>query len=412
MMKKAFYAAVSLLFAACSGSNLIPGEEIDYLENDVLVTRGEQVAATTSDSLALVAIYRAFNGENTKLNWKEGVPVYKWQGVGLDKQGRVVELNVHGWRGEIKGTIAPEVGQLTALKIIDFEGNPNLVGSICPELYNLTELRTLRLRYTGITGELSESIGNLTKLDTLDIRKPYDEPYYKPEDEMTGKLPVSIAKLTNLRYLDLDNNEFSGTLPEEWGALENLVELRISSSQLTGGIPDSYGNMKSITQFSLSYNKLNKPVPASLGQLQNLDALNLSHNQISGSIPSELANAPKLRVIDLNYNRLTGSIPASLSDMKSLGILWVRDNQLTGTVDSKLGSNGRMTSMELQNNNLEGSLPDLQMIYLIGGPACCDLVAYGNRFAGELNDTYLFFEEQFRKNLLPQQEGYGFSNLK
>ncbi len=111
---------------------------------------------------------------------------------------------------------------------------------------------------------------------------------------MSGGIPSSIGKMTNLFRLDLSNNLLKGSVPSSIGNLTRLDELYLSFNQLSGSIPSSFGN------------------------LSNLGFLNLSHNELSGSIPSSFGNLDLFR-LDLSYNRLSGSIPSSFGKLVNLG---------------------------------------------------------------------------------------------
>jgi len=70
---------------------------------------------------------------------------------------------------------------------------------------------------------------------------------------LTGSLKAEIRKLSDLKVLNISNNEFTG-LPAEIGQLSKLQTLNISNNPLTG-------------------------LPREIGQLQNLELLDLSGTQ-------------------------------------------------------------------------------------------------------------------------------------
>ncbi|KAF8673276.1 hypothetical protein HU200_048830 [Digitaria exilis] len=105
---------------------------------------------------------------------------------------------------------------------------------------------------------------------------------------LTGVLSPSIAKLTTLQQLILEDNS------------------------ITGGIPQEFGNLSSLTTLNLGRNNLNGLIPDSLGHLAKLQILDLSQNHLSGSIPSSFLNLASLNNINLAYNNLNGEIPQYL----------------------------------------------------------------------------------------------------
>ncbi|KAJ1276312.1 hypothetical protein BS78_05G204800, partial [Paspalum vaginatum] len=104
---------------------------------------------------------------------------------------------------------------------------------------------------------------------------------------LTGILSPSIAKLTTLQQLLLDNNSITGAIPPEFGNLSSLTVLKLGRNNLSGSIPDT------------------------LGLLPELEILDLSQNNLSGNIPSSFSNLPSLN-INVAYNNLSGEIPQEL----------------------------------------------------------------------------------------------------
>ena len=118
--------------------------------------------------------------------------------------------------------------------------NSGLIGSIPPEIGNLTKLTKLILSNNEFTGEIPSEIGNLTNLTNL--RLEYNQ--------LTGSIPSEMGNLINLEYFRLDHNDFTGLLPE------NLCDL--NESVFRGSI---YGLTSYLT---FSYNRLCPPYPSCL----------------------------------------------------------------------------------------------------------------------------------------------------
>lgn len=51
-------------------------------------------------------------------------------------------------------------------------------------------------------------------------------------NELSGALPTSFAKLRAMRYLNLNNNAISGTFPREYSRCINLEELYIEGNRI------------------------------------------------------------------------------------------------------------------------------------------------------------------------------------
>lgn len=66
---------------------------------------------------------------------------------------------------------------------------------------------------------------------------------------LTGSLKAEVRLLTELRELDLSNNNFTG-LPAEIGQLAKLEKLNLSNNPLTG-LPQELGNLRNLQQLDL-----------------------------------------------------------------------------------------------------------------------------------------------------------------
>ena len=260
----------------------------------------QQVTGSTdTDRAALNAFYNAMSGRRPS-GWGSGSALSDWAGVTTNEDGRVTAVSL---RFEVlKGTIAPELGNLDKLEKLDLSLN-DFSGSIPPELGRLTNLTTLDLNFN---------------------------------ETLTGAIPSELGKLTNLTTLDFRNNNLDGSIPPELGNMTDLETLRLSYNDLTGAIPCSLGKLANLEVFDLSSNDLTGSIPRTLGDLTVLEDLNLSSNDLSGSIPSQLGNLTDLLSLSLSSNLLTGSIPRELGDLTNLTKLYLDANNFTGCIPPEL----------------------------------------------------------------------------
>ncbi|GMH04118.1 hypothetical protein Nepgr_005957 [Nepenthes gracilis] len=106
-----------------------------------------------------------------------------------------------------------------------------------------------------------------------------------PSQSLSGTLSGSIANLTNLREVLLQNNNISGKISTELGSLSKLQTLDLSNNQFSGSIPESLGLLNSLQYLRLNNNSLSGALPASLALLSQLTFLDLSYNNLSGPVP-------------------------------------------------------------------------------------------------------------------------------
>ncbi len=153
------------------------------------------------------------------------------------------------------------------------------------------------------------------------------------DNELNGRLPSELERLTSLESLDLSGNELEGDIPLTLGDLSNLTKLSLWDNQLTGEIPAELGRLANLQILWLDDNKLMGSIPAELGSLFNLEGLYLQDNELTGIIPAELANLANLKELFLAHNQLTGCILEGLrgipdNDFDELGLPFCDDVQV------------------------------------------------------------------------------------
>lgn len=86
---------------------------------------------------------------------------------------------------------------------------------------------------------MPRGLGKLAALEYLTLR-----------GGIAGTIPAELGRLSNLKILDLRDNELTGEIPTELGALMNLRELRLRGNKLTGCIPQEVLAIPSLEQLS------------------------------------------------------------------------------------------------------------------------------------------------------------------
>jgi len=139
---------------------------------------------------------------------------------------------------------------------------------------------------------------------------PYD-------NNLVGTIPPQLGNLSMMEYLDLSRNQITGPIPPEFGALSNLTNLVLQFNQINGSLPPQIGNMTSLVNMRVDNNQISGSLIPELGNLANLAWLEIHHNQLGGSIPIEFQNLAALSKLQLAVNQLSGRIP----DLSSLPLL-------------------------------------------------------------------------------------------
>ena len=235
-----------------------------------------------SDRDALIAIYNATGGADwtEKTNWLTAMPVESWYGVESGNTDRVTGLKLGD--NQLRGTIPPEIGLLSAAREIWFNEN-QLTGEVPPEISMLSNLEHLRLEYNELTA-IPDEFGQLANLRVLNLLS-----------NRLSTFPAGILELDSLRILNMSVNPLNEEIPTEITRLENLQQLHMSANQLTGEIPSGIGQMSALRELVLQTNQLSGTIPPEIGQLVNLQLLLLNLNQLTGAIPAEIGQMRSLK---------------------------------------------------------------------------------------------------------------------
>ncbi|XP_039172305.1 probable leucine-rich repeat receptor-like protein kinase At1g35710 [Eucalyptus grandis] len=221
-------------------------------------------------------------------------------------------------------------GRLHALDFASFPNltcfnvsNNNLKGPIQSSIGNLSELRFLGLG------------SNLFEASLENCRQIYAVALLFNNSRLRGVIHGSTARLLeelfradekwgeckNLTKLQIDGNQITGRIPPELGKLSQLRVLTLHNNDLTGKIPTEMGNLGELLSLNLSNNHLVQDIPILLGNLAKRNYHDLSKNAMSGSIPDEQANCENLLSLNLSYNNLSSVIPPELGNLLALQIL-------------------------------------------------------------------------------------------
>ena len=346
------------------------------------------------DQEALEDLYYSLGGVVWVNNdgWMKGDPCKdNWYGVCCSNSGRVTELRLPS--NLVLGQLTATIAQLSELEVLMLFNN-SMQGSLPPELFTMSKLKSLDLssnmfsagipekislpQLTNFTlvsnrlqgflpsewntpnlqyilfsgnnfqGQLPPNLGTLDKLVQIDISNNF-------LSELTGEL----GKLKSLEKLSLYSNRFEEVaIPDEWSGMSSLKEIRIDS--MNGNLPDWIGEgWSNIVSLSITYGQMSGTLPTSLCNFRMINYLDISSNRITGSLPECLCDLPSktLTTLRISGNQLIGKIPDCFEKLHNLTSLSINDNKLTGYLPRSLGSLPRIRSIQLSGNDLYGSIP-------------------------------------------------------
>lgn len=269
-----------------------------------------------------------------------------WYGVKINSSGDLIELTLDN--NNLNGTLPSSLGNISTLSGLVIPNNPQLTGSIPESIGKMTNLVYINLSRNNFTGNLPDSIGYNTELISLLL-------FWNPN--LQGEIPQSMENLVKLENFLMEDTNVGDTIPEIFGAMENLETVILGRNNFIGPIPSQYHPNSSLVTLNLANNNLSDSIPPSLGSLSNLGSLHLENNQLTKVLPGSLSNLSNLQELYVTGNKLD-SIATDFSNMINLKKVHLSDNDIEGGVPTSLFSLSGLEELMFFENEFTGSLPD------------------------------------------------------
>ncbi|KVI04255.1 Leucine-rich repeat-containing protein [Cynara cardunculus var. scolymus] len=178
-----------------------------------------------------------------------------------------------------------------------------------------------------LTGSIPEVIAQFLRLNHLNLS----------HNSLDSAIPKAITMFPRLSVLDLGFNRFGGPFPNGLISMPTLQELHLPNNELVGSVDlfsSSFSNDSNIRVLDISDNQLDGDFPDGFGLLTGLQVLDVSGNNFSGSLPPSLGGLSDLVSLDISQNHFTGPLLKNLTDdLKSFNASY---NDLSGVVPENL----------------------------------------------------------------------------
>ncbi|KAG5628850.1 hypothetical protein H5410_000567 [Solanum commersonii] len=219
-------------------------------------------------------------------------------------------------------------------------------------LFQLSNLKTLDLSNNNFSGSLiSPKFGELSSLTHLDLSY----------SSFTGLIPAEISHLSKFQVLSIQSSLLRFETYNFELLLKNLTRLRelhLSSVNISSTIPLNFSSY--LTNLQLSDTQIYGILPESVFHLCNLEFPDLRDNpQLTVRFPTTKWNSSaSLMVLYLSSVNATGRIPESFGHLTSLHTLILASCNLSGSIPKPLWNLTNIEDLDLDDNHLEGPISE------------------------------------------------------
>ncbi|XP_030949576.1 receptor-like protein 13 [Quercus lobata] len=237
----------------------------------------------------------------------------------FQNNSNLVTLNLRD--NHLTGNIPNWIGSLSSLRILLLKAN-HLRGQIPIQVCLLQNLNILDLSYNKFSGLIPHCLSNITF--NASAHDPSLSGLYSGGAYPLGLSSYLNTKSIIFEHLPYGINTFDGVVKDEEEAefttktrtysykgdiLEYMFGIDLSCNNLAGKIPLELGRMSNIRALNLSHNNLSGPIPVTFSNLKQIESLDLSYNNLNGKIPPQLTEMTSLAVFSVAHNNLLGTTP-------------------------------------------------------------------------------------------------------
>ena len=161
--------------------------------------------------------------------------------------------------------------------------------------------------------------------------------------------------------LDLSNNNLQGRIPLTIGNLKHLEYLNLSNNNIKGKMPRLFRKLKDLKTMNFAGNQLKGKLPRTIFRLQNLRELDVANNNLEGELPATLITLSKLTTLAVANNDFEGTMPQGMERMRGLKRLYIGNNQFTNLDNLKV-----LAAQQLVLTDIDVNSPDFKPLDFTG----------------------------------------------
>ncbi|KAL7587300.1 hypothetical protein Lser_V15G40655 [Lactuca serriola] len=228
------------------------------------------------------------------------------------------------------------------------------------EIARLKQLKSLNLSHSGFSGQILNEMTHLTQLSSLDLSG-------NPLKLHNPSLKNLIQNLTELEELHLSGVDISSSVPHFFSNFSSLRSIRLSNCSLSNEFPATILQLPKLKFFDVAYNT---NLTGSFPEFHNnslLEYINLRETGFFGIVPESISNLHHLTYLRLTKCSFSGGIPSSkfkkghlpnwLNKMTKLSSLYVYNTDLTSEITPHLANLTKLSVLAMGKNSLTGHIP-------------------------------------------------------